>query len=192
MPVKFVFENPLFMAWMLIHQTFNAVSKCEEIVFPKAGLTPQQHAVLIAIKYINAPATPTDIARWVDRNVNSITLIVDRMEKDGLVKRARDLKDRRTLRLIMTEKGEEALARATVAGWNLVQEVLSVLSEDEMRTLVGLLERVRQKAFDYAHPGQVMEEVTRDEQKNMTQFLARVRRQKEEDQTSKKVDNMSS
>ena len=75
-----------------------------------------------------------------------------------------------------------ALARATVASWNLVQEILSVLSEDEMRTLVGLLERVRQKAFDYAHPGQVMQEVTRDEQKNMTQFLARVRRQKEEDQ----------
>ncbi len=183
MPVKFVFDNPLFMAWMLIHQTYNMVLKCEDIVFPKAGLTTQQHAVLIAIKYINAPAKPTEIARWVDRNVNSITLITDRMEKDGLVKRARDLKDRRTLRLIMTEKGEETLARATLAGWELVQEVLSGLSEGEMRTLVSLLERVRQKAFEYSQPGQVMEDVTRDEQKNMTQFLARVRSKKEENQT---------
>ena len=182
MPVKFVFENPLFMAWMLIHQTYNTVLKCEDLVFSKTGLTTQQHAVLIAIKYINTPAKPTDIARWLDRNVNSITLIVDRMEKDGLVKRARDLKDRRTLRLIMTEKGEEALARATVAGWGLVQEVLAVLSEDEMRTLVVLLERVRQKAFDYAHPGQVVEEVTRDEQKNMAQFLAMARQQNEKNQ----------
>jgi|GEM_PF-149765 len=182
MPVKFVFENPLFMAWMLIHQTYNMVLKCEDLVFSKTGLTTQQHAVLIAIKYINAPATPTEIARWVDRNVNSITLIADRMEKDGLVKRARDLKDRRTLRLVMTEKGEEALDRSTVAGWGLIQEVLAVLSEDEMRTLVNLLERVRQKAFDYAYPGQVMEEVTRDEQKNMTQFLTRVRQQNEKDQ----------
>ena len=181
MPVKFVFENPLFMAWMLIHQTYNMVSKCEDLVFSKAGLTTQQHAVLIAIKYISTPATPTEIARWVDRNVNSITLIADRMEKDGLVKRARDLKDRRTLRLVMTEKGEEALARSTVAGWDLIQEVLAVLSEDEMRTLVSLLDRVRQKAFDYAHPGHVMEEVTRDEQKNMAQFLDRVGQQKEKE-----------
>jgi hypothetical protein len=60
MPVKFVFENPLFMAWMLIRQTYNTVLKCEDLVFSKTGLTTQQHAVLIAIKYINTPAKPTD------------------------------------------------------------------------------------------------------------------------------------
>jgi len=151
------------------------VLKCEEVVFGKIGLTPQQHAVLIAIKYINDPVKPTDVARWLDRNTNSITLIIDRMEKDGLVKRIRDLRDRRSLRLVMTQKGKEVLEQATVPGWELVQELLSCLSEEDMETFNGLMEKVREKAFQYLYPGEVMEEITTpNEAENMARFLARI------------------
>jgi DNA-binding MarR family transcriptional regulator len=39
-------------------------------------------------------------------------MIVDRMERDGLVERKRDVKDRRSLRLITTEKRELAFQQA--------------------------------------------------------------------------------
>jgi DNA-binding MarR family transcriptional regulator len=51
--------------------------------------------------------TQTDIANWLDRDTTSITLIIDRMSKEGLVERIRDLKDRRAVRVIITPKGEE-------------------------------------------------------------------------------------
>ncbi len=178
MPVRFTFDNPLLRTWLLLHQTYNLVVKAEDAVFAKVGLTTQHHAVLIAMKYIESPVTPSDIAHWLDRNTNTITTLVDRMEKDGLVKRARDLRDRRSVRLVMTEKGKEVLDQATVLGWQLVQDILQGLSEEELRALTRLLEAVRGKAFDYLNPGEVMEEVKpKDEAQNMARFLARMANQ---------------
>jgi len=111
--------------WLLLHQTNNLVLKCEDRVFGKHGLGTEQHAVLLAIKYIDDPVTPTDVAQWLDRNTNSISLIVERMVKAGLVRRIRDLRDRRSVRLVITSNGKEILDKATVAGWELVQEILS-------------------------------------------------------------------
>ncbi len=176
MPVKFGFENPSMRAWLLLHQTYNMVLKCEDQVFGKHGLTTEQHAVLLAIKYIDDPVTPTDVARWLDRNSNSISLIVERMVKTGLVRRVRDLRDRRSVRLVITSNGKEILDRATVAGWELVQEVLSRLSEEEMHTLIRLLETVREKSFEYLNPEGVMEEIKTNDTKNMARFMKRVAR----------------
>ncbi len=182
MPVKFMFANPQLKTWMLLHQTFNAVFKCEDILFAKAGLTTQQHAVLMAIKYIKAPATPTEIAQWTDRNVSATTMIVGRMDKDGLVKRIRDTDDRRLVRVIITEKGQNILDKATVIAWGLIQEILSGISTEDMQTLADLLEKIRQKAFEYSNPGDVLGEVKVDERRNMTKFMTRVRAAKEQNQ----------
>ena len=173
MPVKFGFENPFMGVWLLLHQTYNMVLKCEDQVFAKHGLTTEQHAVLLAIKYIDDPVTPTDVAQWLDQNTNSISLIVERMVKAGLVRRIRDLRDRRSVRLVITSNGKEILDRATVAGWELVQEILQ-LSEEDLHALVRLLETVRGKAFEYLNPGEAMEEVRRNETKNMARFMKRV------------------
>jgi len=123
--VKFEFENLFMRVWLLLHQTNNLVLKCEDQVFTKFGLNTEQHAVLMAIKYIDDPVTPTGVAQWLDRNTNSISLIVERMVKAGLVRRIRDLRDRRSVRLVITSNGKEILDKATVAGWELVQEILS-------------------------------------------------------------------
>lgn len=173
MPVKFAFKEARLMTWLLCHQTFNLVSKCEDVMFAKAGTTTQQHAVLMAIKYINDPVKPTDVASWLDRNTNAITLIIDRMERDGLVKRVRDLRDRRSLRLIMTQKGEELLEQTTIPGWELVEEILSCLSEEELKTFNSIMEKVREKAFQYLYPGKSMEEIRTNEAEDMPRFLDR-------------------
>ncbi len=174
MSVKFAFDNPLLRTWLLLHQTSNLVVKAEDAVFAKDQLTSQQHAVLLAMKYIEGPVTPSVIAHWLDRNTNTITTLVDRIEKQGLVKRVRDLRDRRSVRLEMTAKGKEAIDRATVTGWQLVEDILGGLSEDDLRTLINLLEIVRGRAFDYLNPGKALEEVKpKDEAGNMARFLAR-------------------
>ena len=107
MPVKFAFKIPQLAAWMLLHQTYNSISRCEDSVFGEIHMTAQQHGILMAVKHLSYPATPTQIADWVDRNLNTTTMIIERMEKKGLVKRVRDIQDRRSYRVAMTEKGEE-------------------------------------------------------------------------------------
>jgi len=162
--------------WLLLHQTYNLILKCEDEVFSKHGITTEQHSVLIAIAHIDNPVTPTEVARWLDRNTNSVSLIVERMVKTGLLRRIRDMRDRRSVRLVITSNGKEILDRATVAGWELVQELLSRLPEEDRHTLIRLLETVREEAFEYLNPGEAMEEIRRTGTKNMARFMKRVAR----------------
>jgi len=167
MPIKFKFDNLDRGVWVLLRQTYNLVLKCQDRVFSEYELTTEQHAVLMVIKNISGPVRITDIARWLDRSVNSVSMIIDRMVKAGLVKRTRDRKDRRTVFVTMTSKAEEAYAPATAAGWELIQEILSPLSDEDTRTLIRLLEMLRDKTYDYLEPGGSVEEVRVNETENM-------------------------
>jgi len=171
MPVKFEFENPDKGAWILLRQAYNLVLKCEDRVFSEHELTTEQHTVFMAIKHISGSVRITDIARWLDRSVNSVSMIIDRMVKAGLVKRTRDRKDRRTVFVTMTSKAEEAYVPATTAGWGLIQEILSPLSDEDKRTLIRLLGTLRDKTYDYLKLGEVVEEVRRNEAENMAQLM---------------------
>ena len=168
MPIKFKFENLDKGSWILLRQAYNLIFRCEDRVFSEYDLTTEQHTVLMAIKNISGPVRITDIARWLDRSVNSVSMIIDRMVKVGLVRRTRDRKDRRTVFVTLTNKAEEAYKPATTAGWNLVQEILSPLSNEDKRNLIKLLETVRDKTYDYLEPGGVVEEVRVNETKMMS------------------------
>jgi len=167
MPIKFKFDNLDKGAWVLLRQNYNLVFKCQDRVFSEYGLTTEQHLVLMTIKRISGPVRITDIARWLDRSVNSVSMIIDRMVKAGLVRRTRDRKDRRTVFVTMTSKAEEAYIPATAAGWRLIQEILSPLSDEDKRNLIRLLETIRDKTYDYLEPGGVVEEIKVDETVDM-------------------------
>jgi DNA-binding MarR family transcriptional regulator len=171
MPVKFKFKNMDKGSWVLLRQAYNLILKCEDQVFSEYNLTTEQHAVLMAIKHISGPVRITDIARWLDRSVNSISMIIDRMVKAGLVRRVRDRKDRRTVFVTMTSKAENAYVPATVAGWGLIQEILAPLSDEDKRTFIRLLETLRDKTYDYLDSGKVVEEVKINETDTMAQFM---------------------
>jgi MarR family transcriptional regulator, organic hydroperoxide resistance regulator len=149
------FNNTRLKTWLLLHKTYNLAVKVEDNVFAKVGLTSQQHAVLMAMKYNEGPITPSCIAHWLNLNTNTISTLVDRMEKIGLVKRKRDLRDRRSVRLVMTKKGKEALDAATNTGWQVILELFG-FPEEELKTLTTLLETVRGKALNYINPGKTI------------------------------------
>jgi DNA-binding MarR family transcriptional regulator len=124
----------------------------------------------MAIKHIEEPVKVTDVARWLDRSVNSVSMIIDRMVKAGLVRRRRDLPDRRAVRLTITSKAEEAYVPATIAGWELIQEILAPLSDKDILTLIRLLEVIRDKTYDYLGSGEV-DKVKSNEAENMAWFI---------------------
>jgi DNA-binding MarR family transcriptional regulator len=78
----------------------------------KAGLTPQQHQALLAIKGNREPAAPTVgyLAQALLLRHNSAVGLVDRLVRAGYVSRAADAKDRRRVSLALTEKGESVLS----------------------------------------------------------------------------------
>jgi len=89
-----------------------------------AGLEPQHHQLLLAIKGA-APGDPPTIAYLAERlqlRHHSIVGLVDRLEQRGLVHRRRDPADHRRALVSLTDAGEQIL------------HTLSVLHQDEIRS----------------------------------------------------------
>jgi DNA-binding MarR family transcriptional regulator len=82
-----------------------------------AGLTAAKHQLLLAIKGHPDPAGPTigNIADYLVLRHHSAVGLIDRAEKDGLVKRMPDPGSRSIVRVTLTSAGEvklDALAEA--------------------------------------------------------------------------------
>ena len=62
---------------------------------------------------------------------STITDLIDRMEKNHLVKRIRDEKDRRVVRILVLDKGHEIINEVLDVRRNYLKETLKDLNEEE-------------------------------------------------------------
>ncbi len=144
-------ENIVLRLWLLLRRVGDTLVRCQDLVFGKYGLTTEQWGLLTALK-ARGPLRPSDLADILERTPNSMSMLIDRMVKAGLVRRTRDRKDRRVVTVFMTEKGKTAVEPAIPAGWEFIHEVLSPLSDDEQRYLANLLEAVKCELVGYLEP----------------------------------------
>jgi DNA-binding MarR family transcriptional regulator len=174
MTVNLESQNLLLKLWFLIHRDYALLKGCEDQLYGEKGLTTEQYAVLAAIKYLGDPVRITDVARWMGRRTNSVSMIIDRMVKAGLVRRVRDRSDRRTVHLIITSKGENRLEPATRAGWEFIQKIVLPLSDEDRHTAARLLEMIRYETLNYLNPGEDIEEMVRNDDKNHVNLMERL------------------
>jgi DNA-binding MarR family transcriptional regulator len=174
MTVSLESGNLALRLWFMIHRTPEMLKMCEDRVFREYKLTTEQYAVLVTIKYLDDPVRPTDVARWLGRSPNSISMMVDRMVKADLLRRVRGRNDRREIRLAITNKGETALKPATLAGWEFIQKILSQVSHDDRHTLMRLLDTLQYEAATYLNPGADIEEIRRNEAKSHDNLMKRL------------------
>jgi DNA-binding MarR family transcriptional regulator len=81
-----------------------------------AGLTPQQHQALLAIK--GAPEqqlTAGQLAHWLGIKHHSAVGLIDRLSANALVERHHSTQDRRQVILVLTTKAEDLLAELSIA-----------------------------------------------------------------------------
>jgi DNA-binding MarR family transcriptional regulator len=140
-------ENLVLKLWFLLHQVRDVIMSCEDQVFGEHKLTTERYLVLALTKLSDGPVRPTDLARWLGRSSNSVSMLVDRMVKAGLIRRVRNGSDRRVVRLIMTSKGENALKPAIAAGSDLIQKIVSPLSYEDKHAFARLLETTKHQAL---------------------------------------------
>jgi DNA-binding MarR family transcriptional regulator len=151
--------------WRQLYQTYTLLKQCEDEIFEEHGLTTEQYAVLTSIAYLGEPTRITDIARWLERSTNSISMIVDRMVKAGLVRRARDKRDRRVVYVSETSKAESLFTPATVASFESIRRILSPIPHEDRLILLDLLGEVKYETLKCLNPGVDIEEIKRQEVK---------------------------
>jgi DNA-binding MarR family transcriptional regulator len=147
----FRFYDESFGIWVLCHQTWWAMRKSEERRLAKAGLTPERLAVLWVASAHPGPLTPAEISRAVFRENQTVAGLLDRMEKEGLVRRVPKRKGRPFTEIQMTAKGRELWEQAREVAIAHVRNITSGLSREEREQLQQILPKLRQNALEDLH-----------------------------------------
>jgi DNA-binding MarR family transcriptional regulator len=95
-----------------------------------------------------ASITPSQIAHWTDTDPHNVTTLVNRMKREGLLKTKRDVKDRRFLRISITEKGCTTLKEAMPAAQQVIDRLMASISCNDVLLLEKVLKVIRQNAYD--------------------------------------------
>lgn len=131
--------------WALLHQVSDIIFNARETELLQHGIPGMQAEVLLVIKAIGKDVTPAQVSRLIFRRPHSVSGILNRMEKAGLVKKTKDLHRKNLVRVTVTAKGEQAYKQALKR--KSVQRIMSALSEGEQQKLKSLLETLRNKGI---------------------------------------------
>jgi len=106
-----------------------------------AGLTISQFGVLEALLH-KGPMCQRDVAAKILKSTGNITLVIDNLEKQGLVTRERSLEDRRYYTIVLTDKGRTLIDSAFAEVEAAIIYEMSALTEDEQEVLGQLCKKL--------------------------------------------------
>ena len=98
-------------------------------------LTPEQF-LLIDLLWNEGPMSQQTMADAMMKDKNSITKLVDALEKKGLVVRCRDMEDRRSNILTLTQKAQDMKFGAKEFGIAMLEDTLKGISEEELQAFL--------------------------------------------------------
>ena len=107
----------------------------------KAGLTVSQFGALEALYHLG-PLCQRDLGRKILKSGGNITMVVDNLEKRGLVERMRGENDRRYITVNLTKQGRELISKLFPRHAKAIREEMGVLSDAELEKLGRLCKRV--------------------------------------------------
>lgn len=105
------------------------------------GLTTSQLGVLDALHYLG-PMYQKDLAGKILKSSGNLTLVIDNLEKRGLVRRERQSKDKRFVTVSLTEAGRALIERVMPEHVGEIRAAMSALSPEEQQTLGDLCKKL--------------------------------------------------
>lgn len=106
-----------------------------------------RHAIISILRALQGSAQQeesglkvTDISRILQVTSPTVTQLVNQLEKTGLVERIPDSRDRRVVRVRMTESGRRYLEEAVQAFRDFCRGLAGHLGEERSRQLASLLQ----------------------------------------------------
>jgi DNA-binding MarR family transcriptional regulator len=113
----------------------------------KADLSQVKPAYLWALMslWFTDGLKPTEMARAAALETSTMTGLLDRMERDGLVTRTADPTDRRTLRIYLTKEGKRMRGPVIVETCRLLDDLFAEIPEEHMELVKTTLGKILSK-----------------------------------------------
>jgi DNA-binding MarR family transcriptional regulator len=135
-------------AWRLFFESALALLDVLDAELEEAAGIPQRwYDVLVHLEESPQGIPMNELAERILYSKSGFTRVVDRMEEAGLVRRSRVGNDRRTILIVLTDKGTETLERARRHHRDGIQRHFSQhLTNADIKALTRALEKVSNHA----------------------------------------------
>jgi DNA-binding MarR family transcriptional regulator len=124
--------DPDFALWRILDHTRFMISRLRQKELDQVGLTPEQAYILDILIQNDGTTCINQIAGITMRRHHSISTQIERMVKQGLVKKKRSTRDRREFGILITEKGQALFKQIKR---DSMKQVFSCLSEEDKKEL---------------------------------------------------------
>ena len=127
--------------WIKLARAFNTFNKAANDEISSYGLTTSQFGVLESLFHLG-PMTIGKICDKILVTGGNMTVVLDNLEKQGLIKRVKILNDRRALNIELTEKGEKLIESVFPKHEKFITDTMEILTSDEQKQLGLLLKKI--------------------------------------------------
>ena len=124
-----------------IVEFYEKLSSWEHEIVRGTELTPNQMHAIEIIGHEKS-LRMKELAEKLGVTTGTLTVTVDRLEQKGLIQRQPHEKDRRSFRIILTALGKKHFAKHHEFHIKLTEEIVSVLTAEELDSFENILEKV--------------------------------------------------
>jgi DNA-binding MarR family transcriptional regulator len=132
--------------WILLSRVYHLIAMLRKLELAKYEILPVQSYILFVIKALGNETTPSNISEHVYQQRSSISDILNRMVKQGLIKKVNKAKGNKRVIVSLTSEGENALQLSQ--NRNYLHKVMSSLTVEEKQQLESAMEILRDTAIN--------------------------------------------
>ena len=124
--------------------SFEVLARYLELELKRNQVSLIRFNIMSALFKNGGEMTPSEIAEAVFREKNTITACINTMEEQGVVRREPSTNDRRSVKVVITEKGWNEDNRLIPVVQELSREALSCLVNQNVEELVETMRTLRE------------------------------------------------
>jgi DNA-binding MarR family transcriptional regulator len=132
------------------------------------GITTQQWTTLWLLLSSPGSMSLTEIAKFLPIEIHSVSALVEKLEKRGLIKRIRSKNDRRVVNIYLTEDGFNILKKVAPYTHEFTMKTTGTLSQSQIIALQKIARRLRDKDLEMLGQDPKHADMVLDRLANMT------------------------
>ncbi len=124
-----------------IIEFYEKISSWEHDVVKGSGLSPAQMHTIEIVGHAGS-LRMKELAKKMGVTTGTLTVMVDRLEQQGLLTRTQHAQDRRSFLISLTGSGHRLFAEHHQYHLQLTEEIAATLSEEEQEQFGAILEKI--------------------------------------------------
>lgn len=135
----FPWDNPRFKSWIAVGRAFQIMQTALARALSPLEIKPPHLDILINL-YRQQGISQQQLAHKLLVGRSNMSMLLPQMEKRGLIERKVDPRDKRILRLSLTEDGRNLTERAMAIQTDLIERTLSAVPIDDCLLMANNME----------------------------------------------------